>query len=89
MHVGDTEAQIDLTLRVVFEILKSRGLDFTDTTRANAYFKHQNDAIGFDRFCAKFGIPETRVVISHDDVCRDDLLFEIELDAILQVASES
>lgn len=82
VHVGDTNAQIDLTLRVVDEILKSRGLEFSDTTRANAYFKHQNDASSFGDFCAKFGIPETRVVVSHDDVCRDDLLFEIELDTI-------
>jgi enamine deaminase RidA (YjgF/YER057c/UK114 family) len=82
VHVGDTEAQIDLTLRVVNEILKSRGLDFSKTTRANAYFKHQNDAATFGKFCAEFGIPARRVVISHDDVCRDDLLFEIELDAI-------
>ena len=82
VHVGDTDAQIDLTLRVVNEILKSRGMDFTNTTRANAYFKHQNDASSFGRFCAEFGIPPARVVVSHDAVCRDDLLFEIELDAV-------
>ena len=82
VHVGDTDAQVDLTLRVVSEIMKSRGLDFADTTRANAYFKHQGDASSFGRFCDEFDIPATRVVVSHDDVCRDDLLFEIELDAI-------
>ena len=82
LHVGDTDAQIDLTLRVVNEILKSCGLDFTKSTRVNAYFKHQGDASSFGQFCDEFGIPATRVVISHDDVCRDDLLFEIELDAI-------
>jgi enamine deaminase RidA (YjgF/YER057c/UK114 family) len=85
VHLDDTDAQIDLTLRVVNEILRSRGLGFADTTRANAYFKHQADASSFPRFCEKFGIPPTRVVISHDDVCRDDLLFEIELDAIVAV----
>ena len=82
VHLDDTNAQIDLTLRVVNEILRSRGLGFADTTRANAYFKHQADASSFGGFCDDFGIPRARVVISHDDVCRDDLLFEIELDAI-------
>jgi enamine deaminase RidA (YjgF/YER057c/UK114 family) len=82
LHVGDTGAQIDLTLRVVGEILKSRGLDFANTTRANAYFKYTDDASSFDRYCAEFGIPATRVIVSHDAVCRDDLLFEVELDAI-------
>jgi enamine deaminase RidA (YjgF/YER057c/UK114 family) len=83
VHIGDTHAQVDLTLRVVREILKSRELDFSDTTRANAYFKHQKDALNFNEVCAEFGIPATRVVISHDAVCRDDLLFEIELDAVV------
>ena len=83
VHLGDTDAQIDLTLQVVNEILRSRGLGFADTTRANAYFKHQGDASSFAGFCDQFDIPAARVVISHDDVCRDDLLFEIELDAIV------
>jgi len=85
VHVGDTQAQVDLTMRVVREILKSRGLDFKDTTRANAYFKHQNDASGFGDHCEKYGLPPTRVVVSEDAVCRDDLLFEIELDAFSEV----
>ncbi len=85
VHVDDTDAQVDLTLRVVDEILKSRGLGFPDTTRANAYFKHQADALNFGQFCDRFEIPPARVVVSHDDVCRDDLLFEIELDAITAV----
>jgi enamine deaminase RidA (YjgF/YER057c/UK114 family) len=83
VHLGDTNAQIDLTLRVVNEILRSRGLCFANTTRANAYFKYQADASSFGGFCEKYDIPPARVVISHDDVCRDDLLFEIELDAIV------
>jgi len=83
VHVGDSDAQVELTLRVVNEILKSRGLSFADTTRANAYFKHQADASNFSRFCEDFAIPPRMVVVSHDDVCRDDLLFEIELDAIV------
>jgi enamine deaminase RidA (YjgF/YER057c/UK114 family) len=86
VHVGDTARQIELTMKVVHEILKSRGMDWTNTVRAIAYFKDFSEAPLLEKYCLEHGLPELPVALSHADVCRHDLLFEIELDAV-QIAS--
>ena len=50
-------------------------------TRATAYFKHAGDVALFESWCAGRGLDLLPVVPLHCDICRDDLLFEIELDA--------
>jgi enamine deaminase RidA (YjgF/YER057c/UK114 family) len=81
MHAADVEAQIGRTLEVVEAILQSRGMDFADVIRGNAYFKHPGDFEVLSGYSSHYGLPTGRVVVSHADICRDDLLFEIELDA--------
>jgi enamine deaminase RidA (YjgF/YER057c/UK114 family) len=82
IHAGDVNAQIGRTLEVVEAILQSRGMDFADVTRGNAYFKHPGDFELLSSHGSRYGLPTGRVVVSHADICRDDLLFEIELDAV-------
>lgn len=78
---GDARGQIDLTMGVVRAILESRGLGLEDTTRAVTYFKRIPDAALFDAWCAENALPFFPTVSIQTDVCRDELLFEIELDA--------
>jgi enamine deaminase RidA (YjgF/YER057c/UK114 family) len=80
-HVGNVDGQVALTMEVVGAILRSREMSWTDVTRAIGYFKHAEDAPAFDRYCAQQRIPQMPVVIAKNDICRDDLLFEIEVDA--------
>ena len=82
VHLDDTAKQIELTMQVVHEILKSRDMDWTHTARAIAYFKDVREAGLLEKYCNENGLPELPVAISHADVCRHDLLFEIELDAV-------
>ena len=44
--------------------------------------KDIGDAPLFKKYCKDNGLPRVPFALSHSDVCRDDLLFEIELDAI-------
>jgi enamine deaminase RidA (YjgF/YER057c/UK114 family) len=81
-HVGDCAKQIELTMQVVHAILRSRGMDWGNTSRAIAYFKDIADAPLLEQYCNEHRLPELPVAISHADVCRHDLLFEIELDAV-------
>lgn len=78
---NDLLGQIELTFDVVGDILKSRGLDFADTTRATAYFKQAAGAEVFHRWLAERGCAHLPVVSTVAAVCRDELLFELELDA--------
>lgn len=82
VHIDDVEKQIALTMEVADAILKSRKMDWSDTVRAIAYFKDITDAHLFKKYCKDNGLPHMPFALSHSDVCRDDLLFEIELDAI-------
>ena len=81
-HVGDEAAQIDLTMRVVAAILESRGMNWRNVTRAIAYIKDGTKAHEFADYLADNDLADMPVVTTENDVCRDDLLFEIEVDAI-------
>lgn len=75
VHPGDLAKQIDLTLEVVHAILQSRKMDWSDVTRAIAYFRNDHD-----RTALPLKIPV--ITAAPVDVCRADLLFELELDAV-------
>jgi len=81
-HVGDVAAQIELTMQVVEAILNSRGMALADVCRATAYFKSAADAPQFDDWLAQRQLQLIPLVKACCEICRDDLLFEIELDAI-------
>ncbi|HSW30537.1 MAG TPA: hypothetical protein VLH75_13710 [Longimicrobiales bacterium] len=82
MHIGDVEAQVGRTFEVVEAILESRGVGFRNVIRANAYFKRPGDATALPPFLDRHGLPPSRVIVSRNDVCRDALLFELELEAV-------
>jgi enamine deaminase RidA (YjgF/YER057c/UK114 family) len=82
VHIDDPEKQIRLTLEVVKAILVSRGMDWGDLFRGIAYFKNMDYLPIYRGIAAELGIPRFPLAVSHADVCRDDLLFEIEVDAV-------
>lgn len=78
---GDIVHQVRLTMDVVEAILRSRGMNFAHTTRVIAYFKHAADAAAFAAWRARQGV-KWPLIETACDVCRGELLFEIELDAV-------
>ena len=81
VYLGDPEAQTEKTLRVIEAILQSAQMSWRDVSRAVVYFKEPRYApFFFERMPEMSGFP---LVAMHADVCRDDLLFEMELDAIV------
>lgn len=80
---GDAEAQMDLTMEVVRAILVSREMDFGHVTRATAYFRRPADAPRFAAWRARRGLEDWPLLATQAVVCRDELLFEIEVDAIV------
>ncbi|MCX7817662.1 MAG: hypothetical protein N2652_00350 [Kiritimatiellae bacterium] len=81
-HVGDVDAQVELTMRVVEAIMEQSAYRWADVNRAIAYFKHAADASAWDRWCARHRLQGLPIVVVKADICRDDLLFEIEVDAL-------
>jgi enamine deaminase RidA (YjgF/YER057c/UK114 family) len=81
-HFGDTRAQIERSMQVVAAILESRRMSFADTAFATAFFKHPADAPLFADWLAQHGQQSMPVVSAGCNICREDLLFEIELEAV-------
>ena len=63
-------------------VLESRGMGWGDLFRGIAYFKDIDDLSIYKQVAAELGMKSFPLAISHADVCRHDLLFEIELDAV-------
>jgi len=81
-HIGDARAQIERSMQVVGAILESRRMTFADTAFATAFFKTPADAPLFADWLARHGQPAMPMVCACCDICRDNLLFEIELEAV-------
>ncbi len=79
---GDVEAQIDLTMEVIRAILVSRQMDFRDASRVTAYFKDPRDVRFFQAWMKRDRLEQWPLVCVQADICRDELLFELELDAL-------
>lgn len=81
LHVGDPLNQIELTMDVVGRILQLRQMHFAHITRALAYFKSPSLYPLFKAWCKRHNLGNLPVLHVCCDICRPDLLFEIELEA--------
>ena len=81
---GNLEKQMKLALDVVGAILKSRGMDWSHAVSAVAYLKEQAFLETFNNIKINRGLEELPCIAIQADICRDDLLFEMELDAVSQ-----
>ncbi len=82
VYLGQIEAQIGRTMEVVQAILESRGMNWENLSRGVAYFRDIADLPVFSRYCEEHGIPQGVLLETEAVVCRDDLLFELEANAI-------
>ncbi len=80
-RLGDVDGQIARTMEVVGRILSSRRMGWAAVTRTTAYFKDARDLPRLDAWAAGRGIPPLPLVRTATTICRDDLLYEIEVDA--------
>jgi len=82
IYGDDVVAQVDRTLDVIEAILTSRDMDWGDVTRAVAYFRYAADAGAIDEPWRNRGGHRDRLIVTESTICRDDLLFELEIDAV-------
>ncbi len=81
-YVGDIEKQVDCTMNAVHAILTSRGHDWKDVTRAIVYLKEPAFRAAWQNWLAANNLAPAFAVETVCDVCRDEWLFEIEVDAV-------
>ena len=78
-HIGDTQGQINSTNDNVKAVLRDMSCDDGDVVAAIAYCKSKDIEDVFEAFKSRLKWPWITAVC---DICRDDLLFEIEATAI-------
>ncbi len=81
IHLGDAGRQTHFTLDVVEAILESRGMKWENTVEGIAYIRDEKDTETVLRCLESRGLRELPLLFSRNTVCRDDLLFELELQA--------
>jgi enamine deaminase RidA (YjgF/YER057c/UK114 family) len=82
MFVGDMDKQVRQTFDVVEAILESRDMTLDNVTRGIAYCKYAKDAPIYTAYCEERGLTNLPVIVAESAVCRDDLLFEIQVDGV-------
>lgn len=85
IHVGNLEGQIEQTMDVVRKIIDSREMDWHHMVRGIAYFSETSKIHLFQDYCQRNGLPRLPSLLVQNDICRHDLLFEIEADFIKQI----
>jgi enamine deaminase RidA (YjgF/YER057c/UK114 family) len=84
-YVDDVEKQIQLTMDVIEAILVSRGMNWGDATRAIMYLKYPEYMKPWQDWLEKNKLTTMPLITVEADVCRDDLLVELEVDAVKAV----
>jgi enamine deaminase RidA (YjgF/YER057c/UK114 family) len=84
-HVGNATKQIAKTMEVVEAILERNGMSLGETVRAIGYFRHREHIPLWEEYCRGRELAPMPIILTECEVCRANLLFEIELDVATAV----
>jgi enamine deaminase RidA (YjgF/YER057c/UK114 family) len=83
LYPGDARAQIDCTLDKIAALIEPEGASLTDIAAACVFVKRPGDARVYHEAAAARGLANLPGVVMVADVCRDELLFEMDAEAVL------
>jgi enamine deaminase RidA (YjgF/YER057c/UK114 family) len=83
VHVGDFEAQARYTLEAVEALLDGAGARLEDVGQATAFLANPCDGRAFERIVDRSELRGAPLLTTVADVCRKDLLFEIDAVAVV------
>ncbi|MBN2370225.1 MAG: hypothetical protein JXO72_07035 [Vicinamibacteria bacterium] len=81
--VGDFEAQMRRTLAAVRSLLATADAEASDIRQATAFLKRREDRDAYCRILEDEGLASLPIVCTLADVCRAELLFELDATAVL------
>ncbi len=82
VHVGDAEAQNRETFAAVDTLLRHQEASFVDVVTGVLFFKQRRDLDAWRALRDRGEVPDFPAIAVFADVCRDDLLFELEVTAV-------
>jgi len=83
VHPGNFDRQVRRTVENVESLLISAGARLEDICQATVFIKNQQDVERYLRMAGRLGIDEIPAINTIADVCRDDLLFELDATVVL------
>ena len=78
LYPGDVRAQIECTLHKIAALIEPEGATLNDITAACVFIKHPEDAQFYYERAAAHGLKNLPAVVMVADVCRRELLFEMD-----------
>ncbi len=81
-HPGDFTAQVECTLDTVAALLAGAGASLGDVCQATAFVKRPADGASLAAVLRRRGLESVPMVTVAGDVCRDELLFELDATAV-------
>jgi len=82
-NTGDVDAQFERTFLNIRTLLEDAGASFRDVVQSISYLKRREDAGRYEAFLARNDLATMPTSIVQADVCRPDLLCEVEAIAIV------
>jgi len=89
VHAGDFAAQLEHTVEAVAAVLDGAGARLEHVSQATAFLKSAADLPAYERFVSRSPLCAAPTIATVADVCRDDLLFEIDATAVVPLRSRS
>jgi enamine deaminase RidA (YjgF/YER057c/UK114 family) len=83
LYPGDVRAQVRCTLDKVASLIAQTGASLEDICAATIFVKHGADLPAVREVLADLGLQGLPAVYMEADVCRDELLFEIDAEAVV------
>jgi len=83
VHPGDFDCQARRTLDNIESLLASGGAVFDDICQGSAFVKRPEDVERLKRILQARGLENLPLVCTIEDVCRDDLLVELDATAVI------
>lgn len=83
VHAGDFDSQARRTIDNIESLLASGGAVFDDVCQASAFIKFPDDVERMRRILKLRGLEDLPLVCTIEDVCRDDLLVELDATAVI------
>jgi enamine deaminase RidA (YjgF/YER057c/UK114 family) len=80
MHINDLLKQIELSFDVVKALLESRNFSFSDIIRAYAYCSDKSFSNTFYHYIETCFSEKYAFICAENKICREGLMFEIEVD---------
>jgi enamine deaminase RidA (YjgF/YER057c/UK114 family) len=86
LYPGDVRGQIDCTFGKIAALIGQEGASLQDIAAACVFVKNPEDALVYQERAAAWGLEKLPAVVMVADICRKELLFEIDAEVVFETS---